>query len=292
MNIVNPFETDGVWLKANLHSHTTKSDGDTEPQQRVAQYAEAGYDVLAITDHRVVTSIDSLDAKGMTLLRSLEAHPTCPGGPVYHLVCLNVDPDFSYDEDQRANDMIESVRQHGGEVIVGHPYWCGHTVQQILALRNVVGLEVYNATCHKKGKADSTTFWDYLLATGNMFPAIAVDDVHRGRDIFMGWTMIRADSSSSDDVMQALKRGSHYSTCGPEFVDLQYEGETLSVSTSPVMEIGFICDGPKGKNVRADEGSTLNAASFSPPDSAEYVRVQLEDEKGDRAWLNPFCIRS
>ncbi len=36
---------------ANLHSHTVYSDGRAEPEQLIRNYAEAGYHILAITDH-------------------------------------------------------------------------------------------------------------------------------------------------------------------------------------------------------------------------------------------------
>jgi hypothetical protein len=288
MQIHNPFATDGVWLKANLHTHTTNSDGDTDPADRVAQYAEAGYDVLAITDHRCVTAIESLDEEGLTLLRSLEAHPDCPGAPAYHLVFLNVDRDFSYDEGLPANEVIAEVREHGGEVIVGHPYWCGHTIRQVLALEGIIGLEVYNATCAKKGKADSSMFWDYLLSAGRMLPAVSVDDVHRGPDIFQGWTMIRAASSEPEDVMEALRRGSYYATCGPELHDVRWEDDAIAVSCSPVSAIHFMCPGPLGTSVYAEQPDGLRNASFSPPDAADYVRIQVEDARGRRAWSNPF----
>ncbi len=38
-------------FKANLHSHTVYSDGRAEPEELVRIYAEAGYHILAITDH-------------------------------------------------------------------------------------------------------------------------------------------------------------------------------------------------------------------------------------------------
>ena len=288
MQIDNPFATDGVWLKANLHAHTTNSDGDTEPVERVRQYAEAGYDILALTDHRHITPVEPLEDHGLTLLRSLEAHPDCPGAVAYHLICLNVDRGFSYDEELRANELIAEVREHGGEVIVGHPYWCGHTVGHMLALENVIGLEVYNATCAKKGKADSSMFWDYLLSAGRMLPAIAVDDVHRGPDIFRGWTMIRAASSRMEDVMDALRRGSYYATCGPQLHDIAWEDGKVSVSCSPVSAIHFMCPGPLGTSVYAAQPDGLTEASYSPPDAADYVRIQVEDARGRRAWSNPF----
>ncbi len=57
--IDNPYSevdwrTDGHY-KANLHTHTTVSDGSLNPQMVVDNYHELGYDILAITDHNAVT---------------------------------------------------------------------------------------------------------------------------------------------------------------------------------------------------------------------------------------------
>lgn len=41
--------------KANLHTHTTRSDGRMSPQQVVDNYHKLGYSILAITDHNEVT---------------------------------------------------------------------------------------------------------------------------------------------------------------------------------------------------------------------------------------------
>ncbi len=53
--VKNPYE-DIDWdninqYMANLHSHTIKSDGRGEPEQVIQMYADAGYKILAITDH-------------------------------------------------------------------------------------------------------------------------------------------------------------------------------------------------------------------------------------------------
>ena len=37
--------------KANLHSHSTLSDGCLTPEEMAAAYREQGYSILAITDH-------------------------------------------------------------------------------------------------------------------------------------------------------------------------------------------------------------------------------------------------
>ena len=54
--MTGPFRGPGSWLRCQLHSHTTNSDGDATPQGLVDHYARAGFDVLAITDHWHATS--------------------------------------------------------------------------------------------------------------------------------------------------------------------------------------------------------------------------------------------
>ena len=47
-------ENRGNWYKGNLHMHTTVSDGELDPVEAISVYREAGYDFIAITDHRKV----------------------------------------------------------------------------------------------------------------------------------------------------------------------------------------------------------------------------------------------
>jgi hypothetical protein len=46
----------GRWLRGNLHTHSTGSDGRLTPAQVAEAYAQVGYDFLAISDHMVYTS--------------------------------------------------------------------------------------------------------------------------------------------------------------------------------------------------------------------------------------------
>ena len=57
--IVNPYETvdwdSWQYYKANLHTHSVASDGDETITDMVGLYYDAGYDILALTDHGVVS---------------------------------------------------------------------------------------------------------------------------------------------------------------------------------------------------------------------------------------------
>lgn len=47
------------WLLAELHCHSTNSGGKLTPEEIVALYEKEGYDILAITDHNVLTKVSS-----------------------------------------------------------------------------------------------------------------------------------------------------------------------------------------------------------------------------------------
>ncbi len=63
----DPFTAPGEWLRGNLHTHSTASDGVRSPQEVVDHYAAEGYDFLSITDHGRLTDPSRLEARGMTL---------------------------------------------------------------------------------------------------------------------------------------------------------------------------------------------------------------------------------
>ena len=56
--IVSPYTDEGNWYKGNIHCHTTNSDGVLSPYQLIVEYANKGYDFLAITDHNYITYIE------------------------------------------------------------------------------------------------------------------------------------------------------------------------------------------------------------------------------------------
>jgi len=68
----NPYQSSSrqphVWLRGNVHAHTTLSDGKRTPQELIDIYAKNGYDFLALTDHDRLSDASALDARGLILL--------------------------------------------------------------------------------------------------------------------------------------------------------------------------------------------------------------------------------
>jgi len=287
MQFTNPFDAPGNWYKANLHTHTTISDGDACAAERIGRYRERGYDVLAITDHNKTNDVAGLSSDGLLVISGMETHPLCPDADPYHFVCLNVPHGLELQEEPDPQARINMVREAGGEVIIAHPYWCGHNISHLMPIEGAIAVEVYNATCTKIGKGFSSVQWDDLLDAGKLLPAVAVDDCHRGRDIFMGWTMIKAESLAVGPVMDALRKGCFYASTGPTIEDARLEDGRLKVRCSPAKEIHFVGRRSTGRVFYADgEPLTSAEAQFSP--MLDYLRVEVVDGNGNRAWTNPF----
>jgi len=267
VKLINPFESNGRWFKANLHTHSTTSDGEATPQQRIEQSREHNYDVLALTDHRATN-----------------------GGNCYHLVALNVPFGFEPEETDDANAYVRQIKDIGGDVLIAHPYWCGHNINHLMPLTGCIGLEVYNATCTRIGKGYSSVVWDDLLDAGNILPAVAVDDVHGGRDIFMGWTMIKAETLTLDAIMAALRTGCYYASSGPVIEDFRVQGDTVVVKCSPVVEIHFMSKRSQGRSFYTEPGATLTDAEREVSPELGYVRAEVLDAQGRRAWTNPLML--
>lgn len=290
--LVNPFEQDGSWFKANLHCHTTTSDGDTPLEPRIRQYRDHGYNILAVTDHDRTNDVAKYSAKNFLVISGMETHPPClVPGEIYHLVCLNVPLGFACPEGADANERVAMVRRAGGEVIYAHPYWCGHRNEHILPVRDFIAIEVFNSTCTRIGKGCSSVHWDNLLDVGRNVPAVAVDDVHGGRDIFMGWTMIKARELNVNSVLSALRTGCFYASCGPTIEDFRVRDGKVFLKCSPVAEIHFMAQRYVGASTYADDGPDMTWAECPVDKTFRYVRGEVVDRQGRRAWTNPIFIQ-
>lgn len=284
-------------FKANLHTHTTISDGKFTTQQQLEQYAAAGYDVLAITDHGKHNYFNAYDSCGMTMIPGIELHPAGPRGIKWHLLALNVDRNkVPGGIPENAQEIINTVNNSGGIVFAAHPYWCGFTSSEVMSLEGIAGIEVANTSCRYIGREFNMQIWDETLDAGKNYTALAVDDSHRPRDLFRNWTMICAKSSTVSDLSDALKRGSFYATQGPEFSRIAFDGTTFEAEFSPCTSavlvsrrstgvLGMVPDF-EGPGTGYEVTSMKVDVSAFPRDT--YFRCQIADADGKMAWSNPF----
>ena len=286
--------------KSNLHTHTTVSDGRYSPQEVIARYQQQGYDVLALTDHGKFNPVETYDACGMTLLHGIELHPQGPCCRRWHLLVLGIEEkDFSGDANvMAAQDVIDQVTDAGAIVFAAHPYWCGYQHEHVESLKKITGTEVWNTSCRYIGKAYNMQIWDDMLMNGFKYTALAVDDSHKDADFFFGWTMICAEDNQEKTLLDALAKGSFYSTMGPEIHKLRWENGVLEAEFSPCAEVTVMSNASYGWSIRREEeeGELATSLRLELPQVLEntaaykFLRIQLRDEKGKYAWSMPIFL--
>ena len=286
----NPFVCPGKWYRANLHAHTTNSDGNLSPEQCVEFYRGAGYQVLAITDHDHVTSVEA--PPGMLLLSGVEwGGGKSRQGTHYHVVGLDVRTRGKMPPPKGvgAQELVNALRADGGEAFIAHPYWSGLMAEDVAPIQGCFAVEVYNTGCDLEIlRGFSQVHWDDLLSLGCEFGAVAVDDGHgHPRDHGLGWTMIRAEKLNAEAVMASLLTGRYYSSTGPEILDISVAEKRMNVRTSPVSSIALVSAPEHGARRFVAAGKTITEAEFGLPE-ARYWRIEAWDAGGKVAWSNAF----
>jgi len=283
----------GKWFKGNTHLHSTASDGGLTFAELADIYASGGYDFLFRTDHWVASDVVS-DPGTYPLLwiDGIELDGFDPTGAMYHVVCLGTLEGM--DRDKGFMPCMESAREQGAFLILAHPHWCANSTDD--ALRHPFdGVEVYNHVCRwLNGKSDGVVHWDARLRNGGDALAFAVDDSHL-RPEHMGWNggwiVVNAPDCTAEAIMQSIRTGNYYSSCGPEIKSITLDGGALHVETSPVQFARLVGPGPIGAPRGSFDGELVTELTLPVPEGWDYVYLDLEDDRGRRAWTNTLFTR-
>ena len=178
-----------------------------------------------------------------------------------------------------------------------HPYWSGHLLSDYESLeRRYVALEVYNHIARRlNGTHNGEVIWDAHLDRLGSVWATAGDDAHAGvEDIGGGWVMVRAERLEPLGVLTALRAGAFYSTQGPTVEAFEFEHREgrveLRVRCSSVVRIRFKGRTSSGRVFEAEAGSELTEATYRCAGDEKYIRIEVADAAGRRAWLNPVFL--
>ncbi len=291
------FSAAGRWYRGNCHTHTTLSDGKGTPQEVAELYRTRGYDFLTLTDHwKCHEEVGSLCRKGFLVIPGIELHPPArtPHTAVnHHIVGIGVAkaPSKARMQKQTARSAIRHIERQGGIPVYAHPYWSGHSIEQMREGRAAFGVEVFNNVCEvERGLGDSSPHADMALSEGFPWRLLAVDDLHRPlRDPAGGWLQVRAPALTAPAILKAIRRGWFYATQGPSIRALSIRRHVCRVECSPVSSIVWHMEGPFGRVARA-EGQPLTSGEFDMRPRlgrTRYVRVEIIDAHGRKAWSNP-----
>jgi len=151
-------------------------------------------------------------------------------------------------------------------------------------------MEIWNSGCALNCHQDcDAAYWDEILGQGKIIYGVATDDGHGMKDHCNGWVMVRAENNINA-ILEALKDGKFYSSCGPEIYNFYVDGDTAVVECSDAKFVRIQSDMHPTKLVKAGDG-TITRAEFKINDTYKYVRAVVVDENGKLAWTNPIFLK-
>ena len=295
------------WYKGNLHTHTTKSDGDADPEIVVEWYKKHGYDFLVLSDHNHRTILEHEDVDGPMMVPGEEVSARISGGGVpIHLngigISRVVEPTDAGGVVQTLQANIDAILDAGGIAQLNHPNgaWA-FDQEEIVQVQGASLLEVYNGWPGANseggpGKHSAEEIWDGVLSAGKVIFGVATDDAHHYSDFShvmanpgRGWVMVEAEELTQDAIIESLQTGRFYFSTGINLARIEMSENLVSLEIVQdrdyVYQTRFI--GRDG--VMLSEGDGLEA-SYDIGGDEGYVRASVLSSYGTRAWTQPIFI--
>ena len=298
------FKQNGNWYKGNLHMHTTLSDGKITPGEACDIYREKGYDFIAITDHRKPSRAG--EHKGMVLIPGAEwDYGNGREYPVYHILSIGTESDLQLCDFYREGKLpvgnvitpqkiIDRINAAGGIAILAHPAWSLMEPGEMMDMKGIVAAEVYNSVSGvpwNANRADSSYYFDLWAAKGRLVPCVASDDSHwYSGEQTRAFTMVQAEEKSVNGILEALRKGSFYASCGPRFEQVTYDEEQVMIECSEDVKRIIVYSNSVWVDQRVFD-NPCGKAIYHISDMDRYIRIELIDGAGQKAWCSPFRVK-
>jgi len=211
MYLISP---DKKQYKANLHCHSTLSDGNRTPEQLKEMYKGHGYSILSITDHEYPCDHSDLNDEDFITITGYEAY--IRPGPKYDpyeqevhinlfardpkntaVVCFN--PDYckyiplakqlickkvGSQEKRRftpeyVNAFIKTAKENGYIATYNHPWWSMENEETILQYEGFFSMEMCNYSSFLIANLEyNAALYDKMLLAGKKLFCHSTDDNH------------------------------------------------------------------------------------------------------------------
>ncbi|MBR6790132.1 MAG: hypothetical protein IKM31_04620 [Oscillospiraceae bacterium] len=309
----------GNFYKANLHCHSTDSDGEFTPAELIAGYKKAGYSILCLSEHDKFITREDLCTGDFLLLNGLEVtgkknDPTA--GRFVHMGAIARSRDItsipalpeypacdSDDAEYTAlvNKMAADFEAAGFLTIYNHMRWSMENETDLAGYTGFSGMEIHNYFSELMGIED----WNFApfleqIRRGRKLLAFMGDDNHnrlqwpgmslygldRWDTSFGAWIVVRCDELTYESVMAAIEQGDFYCSNGPEISEAYIEDNVLHVFCSPARNITVATAGRRGK-CNFDRNGAMTHGVFELTGNEEFVIVTVTDARGRRAVTQP-----
>ena len=321
----------GNFYKANLHMHTTVSDGKMTPEETKKRYMEKGYSIVAFSDHELLVPHNDLTDENFLAITSCEVGVGNEDIKCIHLnlfakdkdCCINPLWDKKYvkswldkaSQEQKniqfprsystdgINAMIKKANDTGFLVSYNHPVWSHQNYEDYKDMKGVWGIELYNTGCERNGLHDTVQpLRDFWWKEKQVFP-LAADDAHGIQGCFGGWIVLKSEKLEYNSVMNAMEKGDFYASTGPQIKELYMEDGFLHIKTSKVKVINLLTELSQYVRVaKADEGELIHEAVFDLNKYLQEVpmvhvvwptffRVEVVDAEGNKAYSRAYFTK-
>ena len=299
------------WYKGNIHTHTTESVGDADPEKVVGWYRRHGYDFLVLSDHNHLTIFEYGAGKRRfrrpLLVPGEEVSANIKGGTVpIHIngVGLSrvVEPTDAGEVVPTIQANVNAIRQAGGIPSINHPnYKWAFDHTHLRLVEGLSLLEVFNGHPSTNvyggpGKFSYEEIWDGVLSAGVVVFGVATDDSHNYHDFTpeksnpgRGWVAVRVAELSRDAIVDALAMGEFYASTGVTLSELETSADGVRVEIEPqpdrLYSTRFV---GKGGRLLAEVAGL--EAEYMPAGDEGYVRTVVVSSGNTKAWTQPVFL--
>lgn len=316
--MIDLLKKNGKFYKANLHCHTTFSDGKMTPGEVKEYYLKNGYNIVAFTDHSKYVWHKELISDDFLPLAGFEAAWTCLDPDVTplkfklcHINFIAKNPENSvYIPENHAYDSgainryIDKMKKNGWLCTLNHPGWSLQSGEEINTIKGIDGFEVYN---HGSEVLDNNgqyqAYWARYLNNGFKAYAIATDDNHCGydengkigaaNDTLGGYIYISMPSLTYKSFAEAFENGRFYASTGVEIKELYIDTLTdeIVLSSSPVKQIivkGIHTVPATRLNGYGDDFTNVRIPLSPIREKEPFFRIELRSSDGKKAYSQPY----
>ena len=285
VNWTNPYKAGGTfWLKGNLHTHTTNSDGKLTPEETVSLYLSKGYTFLAVTDHGKLFDPKTLRSK-MLLIAGVEAD--FDHGKHTCITAVKTE-DIKFSRETPQQELIDKNTDKT-LVVLNHPDWGSEehfTIDSLKSFKNYHGIEIYNSVIERlEGSPLSTAKWDRLLGNGLRLLGLANQDFHRADDFRDACNVVNVKKKTAAEVFKAVTSGNFYCYFGVKISSVGRKNNTVYVKTANAETIRFI--GNYGVLLSKTNGKAASF-DFDKTDATKYIRIECLGKGEEISWSQPF----
>jgi hypothetical protein len=153
-------------------------------------------------------------------------------------------------------------------------------------------LEINNGASNRGSDMDYTPYvYDQMLRLGKRIASVGGDDNHSTIHFFKAWTMVKAESLTHENILNAIEAGDCYASSGPEIYELYYEDGRVYIKCSEADAVHLYTAGRRrSRTNEVKNNEYVTEASFEILPTDQYFRLTVKDKNGKYANTRAYFL--